>query len=47
MTRKVTVTVRPARVVYVEGRAYVEGQALDVSAADAATLVAQGVAERA
>ena len=44
MTRgKVTVTVAPGSVVYVDGRGHGEGQVLEVTAADAKALAAQGV----
>lgn len=44
---KVKVAVVPGSVVYVEGRGHVEGQVLEVTAADAKALEAAGVARRA
>ena len=44
MTRgKVTVTVAPGSVLYVEGQSHGEGAVLEVTAADAKALAEQGV----
>jgi hypothetical protein len=45
-TKKVTITVREGAVVYHDGRAYQVGEQIKVTAAEAKSLLEQGVAER-